>query len=88
MALHARCAADDNNGSVKHRKRALQLGRKIGMAGGVKQRERPIAHRHDRLLGKDGDAPAALQRKGIKKGVLMVNAPQCAQRARQKEHGL
>ena len=45
------------------------------MARGIQQRQGGVRQRQPRLLGKDGDPPAALQRVVVQKGVPVVHPP-------------
>ena len=87
MALHAVGAADDEHGVVKHLQGAFGLGGKIDVSGRVEQIEDGVAVVEHSLLGKNGDAALALQRVGVQKGVLVVNAAELADVARAVHHG-
>ena len=78
VALHPIGAADDQNGIVQHLQRALHLGRKIHMPGGIQKGDTAAFDGQDRLLGKDGDPPLFLQGVGVQKRILMVDPTDAA----------
>ena len=88
VALHPVSAADDQDGVVHHLQRPLRLGGEIHVAGGVQQRQLGFRQPEQGLLGEYGDAPGALERVGVQKGVAVVHAPQFAQGAGAVEQGL
>ena len=88
VALDAVGAGDDQHGVVQYLQRALGLGGKIHMAGGIQQGDGGVFHIQERLLGKNGDAPGLFQRIGVEEGVLMVHPAQLADGAGAVEHGL
>ena len=86
MALNAVGAADDQNGVVQNLQRTLHLGGEVHMTRRVEDGDVPLRQRQARLLGKDGDAPGALLRVGVQKGVAVVHAAQFAQLSALIEH--
>ena len=86
VALHACRAADDQHGVIQHRQRPLHFGGKIRVARGIQQRQGGVRQRQPRLLGKDGDPPAALQRVVVQKGVPVVHPPGPPQRPGAVQH--
>ena len=73
MRLYAIRPADEHHGIVQYGKGAFHLRGKIDMARRIDERKfRPLP-RQDRLLGKDGDAAAALLRIIVQKTVAMIH---------------
>ena len=83
VALHALGGGDDEHGEIEGRKHALHLGGKIGVAGGVEKIVHRIPPPEIRLTGKDGNAPLALDRFRVQKGVAVIHTPPFAQRTAQ-----
>ena len=81
MALHTVAAADDEHRVIEDGERALHLGGKVDMAGGVEQRDLGCSGGEHGLLGKNGDAALTLECVGIEKGVAVVDAAELSQRA-------
>ena len=81
MALHAVAAADDEHRVVEHRERALHLGGKVDVTGGVEQRELGLTGGEHGLLCEDGDAALPLERVGIEEGIAVVDTAEPSQRA-------
>ena len=74
VALHPVGAADDQHRVIQHPHRALGLGRKVHVAGGVQPGDLGAApvQLEQGLFGKYGDAPGPLQAVGVQKGVPVV----------------
>ena len=87
VALHAIGAADHQHGIIQNLQSALGLGGKIHMAGSVQQGDIRAACRQQCLLGKNSDPTGFFQRVCVQKGVLVIHAPQFADRAGTVEHG-
>ena len=75
MSLHPISPADYEHRVVQHLQCPLHLRRKVHMTRRVEECHESIAQRKDRLLRKDRDAPGALKREGIKKGITVVHTP-------------
>ena len=73
VRLHPVRPADDKQRIIQYRKGTLHLRPKVRMTGGVQQRQLGMGQRQPCLLGKYGDAPAALLRIGVEKGVPVVH---------------
>ena len=88
LALDAVGAADDQHSVVEHLQRALRLGGKVHMAGGVQQGDIRTSRFQQGLLGKDGDATRLFQRVGVEEGIFVIHPAQLADAARAVEHRL
>ena len=81
VALHAVCAAHNEDRRIEHRERALRFAGKVHMARRIEKGYGAVFPCEPRLLGKDRDAALTLLRVSVEKSVRMVDAAQTPKRA-------
>ena len=73
MGLHTIGAADDQHGSIQNGHDTLRFRGKIHVTGGVHQCDIQRIRGGQCLLGKNSDAPLALQAVGVQKSIAVVH---------------
>ena len=88
MTLHAVVGAHHQNRVVERAQRALGLGRKIDMAGGVHEHNVGVAVVEHGLRRENCDAALALNLVRVQMRVAIVHAPALSNAAGMKQYGL
>ena len=79
MSLNSVGAAHHQHCVIHDPERPLHLRRKVHMSRRINERNLRLSQREYRLLGKNRDSPAPLQRKIIKKRIAVIHPSQLPQ---------